>query len=175
MIENADFSKYKYFAYGIGFDRKWLFSHPSRGNGRKVIIFGVDMSSSTKIDNRKTYILVLGKGPTQGLEHTLSVERMYWINFTEINEIFYLSFHYNGADSYLFVNGKEIHKFKAKHSETVATSLCSWNISKDWPADNMKKTGLNGYFYDFIVNYDAIAVADILDIRKYLMKKNWKV
>ena len=72
------------------------------------------MSSSTKIDNRKKDILILGKGPTQGLEHTLSAEKMYSINFTEKNKKFYLSLHYNKANSYLFVNGKEIYKFKTK-------------------------------------------------------------
>ena len=84
---------------------------------------------------------------------------------------------YNGANSYLFVNGTEIHKFKAKDSEIVATPLCLGNISKDWSVDNLKRTGFNGYFYDFSVNSDAIAVDDILDINKYLMKKNniiWK-
>ena len=80
--------------------------------------------------------------------------------------------HYNGANSYLFVNGTEIIKFKAKDSEIVATPLCLGNISKDWSVDNKKKTGLNGYVYDFSVDYDAIAVHDILDINKYLMKKN---
>ena len=45
------------------------------------------------------------------------------------------------------------------------------NISKDWLVDNMKITAFNGYVYDFSVDYDAIAV-DILDIHKYLMKKN---
>ena len=72
----------------------------------------------------------------------------------------------------LFVNGKEIHKFKAKDSEIVATPLCLGNISKDCSVDNMKKAGLNGYVYDFIVDYDAIAVDDILDIHNYFMKKN---
>ena len=62
--------------------------------------------------------------------------------------------------------------FKAKDSETVATPLCLGNISKDWSVDNMKKTGLNGYVYDFSVDYDAIAVDNILDIDKHLMKKN---
>ena len=84
---------------------------------------------------------------------------------------------YNGANSYLFVNGTEIHKFKAKGSEIVATPLCLGNISKDWSVDNLKRTGFNGYFYDFSVDSDAIAVDDILDINKYLMKKNniiWK-
>ena len=114
--------------------------------------------------------MILDKGPTQGLEHTLSTE--YSINFTEHNKKFCLSLHYNGANSYLFLNGKEIHKFKAKDSEIVATPLCLGNISKDWSVDNMKKTGFTGYVYDFSVNYDAIAVDDILDIHSYLIKKN---
>ena len=80
--------------------------------------------------------------------------------------------HYSGADSYLFVNGTEIIKFKAKDSEITPYELCLGNISKDWSVDNMKKTGLKGYVYDFSVDYDAIAVSDILDIYKYLMEKN---
>ena len=80
--------------------------------------------------------------------------------------------HYNGANCYLFVNGTEIHKFKAKDSDIVATPLCSGNISKDWTVDNMEKSGLNRYAYDFSLDYDAIAVDDILDIHNYLMKKN---
>ena len=67
--------------------------------------------------------MILGKGPTQGLEHTLSAEKMYSINVTVTGKKFCLSLHYNGANSYLFVNGKEIHKFKAKDSEIVATPL----------------------------------------------------
>ena len=66
----------------------------------------------------------------------------------------------------------QIHKFKAKGSEIVATPLCLGNISKEFSVDNMKKTGLNGYVYDFSVDYHAIAVDDILDIHKYLMEKN---
>ena len=61
---------------------------------------------------------------------------------------FCLSLHYNGGNSYLFVNGTEIIKFKAKDSAVVASPLCSDNISKDWSTDNMKKTGLTGYVYD---------------------------
>ena len=80
--------------------------------------------------------------------------------------------HYNGANSRLFVNGSEFITFKGKDSEIVANPLCLGNISKDWSVDNMKDTGLNGYVYDFSVDYDAIAVDDILDIHKYLMKKN---
>ena len=75
---------------------------------------------------------MLGRGPTQGLESTLTAEKIYSINFTEKNKKFYLSLHYNGADSYLFVNGTEIHKFKAKESKIVVSLLCLGNISKDW-------------------------------------------
>ena len=99
-------------------------------------------------------------------------KKKYSINFTESKKKFCLSLHNNGANSYLFVNGVEIHKFKAKDSEIVATSLCLGNISDKFSVDNMKKTGLNGYVYDFSVDYDTIAVDDILDIHKYLMKKN---
>ena len=98
---------------------------------------------------------------------------MYSINFTENNKKFCLSLHYNGANSYLFVNGTEIHKFKAKDSEIVASPLGLGNISKDVSVDNMKKkTGLNVYFYDFSVDYDVVAVDDILEIHKYLMEKS---
>ena len=97
---------------------------------------------------------------------------MYSINFTEHNKKFCLSLHYNGANSYLFVNGTEIYKFKAKDSEIVATPLCLGNISKDWSVDNMKKTGLNGCVYDFRVDYDAIAGDYISGIYNYLVKKN---
>ena len=85
---------------------------------------------------------------------------------------FCLSLHYNGTNSYLFVNDIEIIKFKANNSEIVATPLCLGNISKHWSVDNMKKTGLNGYVDDFSIDYDAIAVDDILDIHNYFMKKS---
>ena len=130
------------------------------------------MSSLTKIDNRKKDILILGKGPTQELEHKLSAEKMYSINVIKKNTKFCLSLHFNGANSCLFVNGTEIIKFKAKDSEIHAYSLCLGNISKDWSQDNMKNTGFNGYIYDFTTDYNAIATSDIIDIYKYLMKKN---
>ena len=121
LTKNADTDKYGYSGYGIEFDRRSSFTFPGGGFGQNVLIFGVDMSSSTHIDNKKKDILVLGKGPTQGLEHTLTAEKMYSINFTVTKKKFCLSLHYNGANSYLFVNGKEIVKFKAKDSEIVAS------------------------------------------------------
>ena len=80
--------------------------------------------------------------------------------------------HYNGPNSYLFVKGTEIIKFKAKDSEIVANPLCLQNISEDFSEDNMKKTGLYRYVYDFSVDYRPVAVRDIPDIHKYLMEKN---
>ena len=80
--------------------------------------------------------------------------------------------YYNGANSYLFVNDTEIIKFKANDSEIVTRSLCLGNISKDWTLDNKKKTGFTGCLYDFSTDYNAIAVDDIKDIHKYLLKIN---
>ena len=108
LTKNADIGKYGYSGYGIGFYRHGSFSFP----GRNVIIFGVDMSSSTKIDNRKKDILILGKVPTEGLEQTLSAEKIYSINFTEKNKKFCLSLHYNNTNSYLFANDTKVIKFK---------------------------------------------------------------
>ena len=124
------------------------------------------MSTSIDIDNKKKDILVLARGPTQGLESILTAEKMYSINFTVTKKKFCLSLHYNGGNSYLFVNGTEIKKFKVKDSEIVASPLCLGNISKDWSTDNMKKTGLTGYIYDFSADYNAITIDDIKDIQR---------
>ena len=172
LIKNANIDKYGYSGYGIGFDRKSSFSFPGGGFGQNVLIFGADMNSSAHIDNQKKDKLVLGKGPTQGLEHTLTAEITYSINCKVTKEKFCLRLHYNGANNYLFVNGTEMYQLKAKDSGIVATPLCLGNISKDRSVDNMKKTEFTGYVYDFSVDYDAIAVDDILDIHKYLMMKN---
>ena len=171
LTKNADIDKYGYFGYGIGFDRQSSFSIGNE-TGKNVIILGIDMSSSSKIDNRKKDVLILRKGQTQGLDDTLSGDKMYSINFTKKNTKFSLSLHYNAANSYSFVNGTEIIKFKAKDYEIVPFLSCLGNISKDWTNDNMKKTGFKGYIYDFSTDYKTIATSDILDIQKYLMKKN---
>ena len=83
-----------------------------------------------------------------------------------------MSLHHSGRNSNLFVNGTEIIQFNANGSEIAATPLCLGNISKDLSVDIMKKTRLNEYVYDFSVNYDAIAINDMLHIHKCFMKKN---
>ena len=100
---------------------------------------------------------------------------MYSVNFTDHRKKCCLSLHYNGANSYLIVNTTEIIKLKAKDYNIIATPLCLGNISKDWSVDSMKDAGLNGYVYDFSVDYDATSVDDIKDIHKYLMKKKYIV
>ena len=120
------------------------------------------MSSSVHANNKTKNILVLGKYFVQGLDNTtIYAKKLYSINFTKTNSKLCLSLHYNGANSYLLMVQKFIN-LKQK-------ILRLWQLHY---VDNMKKTELNGYVYDFSVDYDAIAVDDILDIHKYLMEKN---
>ena len=173
LIKNPDIDKYIYSGYGIGFNRRGKCSFGD-GFGQNGIIFGADMSSSVHANNKTKSILVLGEGFTQGIDDTkLYSQAKYSINFSKTNKKFCLSLHYNGADSYLFVNGTEIIKFEAKDAEIGgnASPLCLGNISKHFSIDNILKTGLNGYVFDFT---DTIKVDDILDIHKYLVEKNNK-
>ena len=106
--------------------------------GNNVIIFGADMSSSVHIDNKNKDNLILGEGPTQGLDDTtVTAEAIYAINFTQPNKRFVLSLHYNGSNSFLFVNATKIYQFKAKTSEVKGYAVCLGNISKDFTIDNM--------------------------------------
>ena len=124
LTKNNDIDKYKYFGYGIGFDSEGTLTHPSGEIVQNVIIFGTGMSSSAHANKKTKSILILGEGFTQGLdETTLYAEKLYSINFAATNKKFCLSLHYNGANSFLFVNGTEIIKFKAKGSEIEANPL----------------------------------------------------
>ena len=173
LTTNPDIDKYRYSGYGIGFDRRSNFSFPGGGFGQNIIMFGTDINSSPHIDNKGKDILIPGRGPPQELgEHSLTAERIYSINFTLTKKKICLNLHYNGANIYLFVNGTEIIKFKAKNSSAIANPLCLRNISKDWSTDNMKRTGFTGHVYDFSADYNCIWVDDIKNIHKYLMEKN---
>ena len=97
---------------------------------------------------------------------------MYSNNFSANKRIFCLSLHYNGDNSYLFVNGKEMIKFKAKDSEIAANPLRLGNISKDFSESNMKKTGLYRSIYKLSIVYKVVAVDDIVDIHKYSTQKH---
>ena len=136
VTKNADPDKYSYSGYGIGFDTREEYSLPDGGVGKNVI-FWVDKISSVHIDNKGKDILILGKGPTQGLKHMLAAETQYSINFTRPGIKFCLSLHYNGSNSFLFVNATKIYQFKAKDSEIKKYPLCLGNISGDFSANNM--------------------------------------
>ena len=97
---------------------------------------------------------------------------MYSTNFTVTNKNFYLSLHFNGDSSYLFVNDKEVVNFKAKDSEIVPYPLCLGNVSQDFSPTNTTNTGLFGYIYDFSIDYKAITYDKIHNIHRYMTEKN---
>ena len=131
------------------------------------------MSPSVHAKNENKDIFILGKGETKVLGNTtLTAEAEYSINFSRSQRQFCLHLHYNGTNSFLFVNTPKIHQFKARDLEIKRNPLRLGSISKYFSVDNMKNTGLNGYVYDFRVDYNAIALDDMLDIHKYLMKKH---
>ena len=103
---------------------------------------------------------------------TSYAEKMYSPNFTVDNKIFCLSLHYNGDNSYLFVNGREVMKCKANNSELIKYRLCLEGLSKDYDTDSRKNTGLYENVYDFSVGYSAISNDKIHDIHAYLIRKN---
>ena len=127
------------------------------------------MSSSVHVDNDGKDILILGEGPTQGLDDTtLTAKAKYPISFTQSGKRFVLSLHYNGSNSFLFVNAIKVYQFNAKNSKIIDYALCIGNISKDFTINNLKKTGLKGVIKFFSVNFNSI---NTNDIHKYLMKK----
>ena len=131
------------------------------------------MNSSVHIDDKKRDILILGKDPTQGVDDTtLTAEAQYSVNFSRSNRKFCLSMHYNGNNSFLYVNATKIYRFKVKDSEIKQYPLCLGNISGDSSANNMDRTGLNGCVYDFSVDYRAFDTSNIINIHKYLIKKH---
>ena len=143
--------------------------------GRNVVIFGADSSNSRHATNKTQNILVLGHSLVQKINNTtIYAEKMYSPNFTAENKAFCLSLHYDGDGSYLFVNGKEVTKFKAKDSEIKANQLALGSIltSTNLSNSDIEDSKLYGNVYDFSVDYSAITNDEILDIHKYLMKKN---
>ena len=133
ITKNAtDNAKNNYKGHGISFDERSQFGHTitedscaHTTNGRNVLIFGADMSFSVHKTNRENHIYVMGDGFTQGIhDTTLYVEKNYWRNFTDPGKKYVLSLHYNGDDSYLFVNGRQEVKFKAKDDQVISEKLC---------------------------------------------------
>ena len=177
----TDNSKNNYKGYGTCFDERSQFGHTiTEGgfthttNGRNVLIFGEDMSLSVQATNRANNIYLMGEGLTQGIhDTTLYVEKNYYRNFTDPGKKFELSLHYNGDDSYLFVNGRQELRFKAKTDQLVKEKLCIGNLSDQWTASESEKTRLYENIYDFLVDYQVIVgVGPIYDMHRYLMTKH---
>ena len=149
ITKNAtDSSKHEYEGYGICFDEGGTFIKREINNGRNVLIFGVHESSLVHANNKANNIYVMGDLFVQDInDTTLYAEKIYSQNFTAVNKKFVLSLHYNGDDSYLFVNGKQELKFKAKDDQIVKEILCLGNISDDWTTANSEKTGFWGEIF----------------------------
>ena len=174
ITKNTDTSNYKYSGYGIYFDGESDFRFGNITNGRNVKIFGADMSFSSHSTNKTQNIYVLGKDFVLGINGTtIYAEDIYKHNFTEHCKEFVLSLHYNGDNSYLFVNGGQELKFKSSISYKDRNLLRLVNISSDWSTTESIRTGLYGNIYDFAVDYVPLSgVKTIYDIRRYLMKKH---
>ena len=167
---NSDTDKWQYSGYGIGFDLTGSLTHPDVGYGKNVIISGADLGNSRHATNKSQSTLVLGHGLIQKIyDTTIYAEKMYSPNFTVDDKIFCLRLHYNGDNSYLFVNSKEVTKFKAKNSKLIKYSMCLGGLSKDYPESSRKDTGLYRNVYDFSVDYSAITNNKIHNIHAYLM------
>ena len=181
ITKNTDTSKYNDKGYGICFDEGGQFGHTiTEGgfahttNARNVLIFGADMSFSTHASNRANNIYVMGELFIQGINNTtIYAEKKFYRNFTDPGKKFILSLHYNGDDSYLFVNGRQELKFKCKTDQLVKEKLCIENLSDQWTTSESEKTGLYGNIYDFIGDYKQIfGVKAIYDKHRYLMTKH---
>ena len=176
----ADNSKNNYKGYGICFERSEFGhtitedGHAHTADARKVLIFGADMSSSVHATNRANHIYLMGTGLTQGInDTTIYAEKNFYRNFTDFDKKFVLSLHYNGDNSYLFFNGRQELKFKAKTDQLVKEKLCIGDLSDQWTTSESEKTGVYGKIYDFVVDYEQISgVKTIYDMHRYLIIKH---
>ena len=158
--------------YGIGFDSKEELTFTDEGSVKNVIIFGIDLSNSRHATNKTQSALILGHGLTQKINDTTIMQRRFIHLILLLITKFCLSLHYNGGNSYLFVNGKQFINFKAKNPEPIKYPMFLGSLSKDYDKNSPKDTELYGDVYDFSVDYSAIKNDEILDIHNYLMKKN---
>ena len=166
ISKNAtDNSKNNHKRYGICFDEKSEFGHTITEGGnahttdaRNVLIFGADMSFSVHATDRANHIFLMGTGLTQGInDTTIYAEKNFYRNFTDFRKKFVLSLHYNGDNGYLFVNGRQELKFKAKTDQLVKEKLCIGNLSDQWTTSESEKTRVHEKIYDFVVDYEQIS------------------
>ena len=184
ITKNAtDNSKNNYKGYGICFDERSEFGHTITEGGfsyttdaKNVVIFGADMSFSVHETNRANHTYLMGTGLTQGInDTTIYAEKNFYRNFTDPGKKIMLSLHYNGDDSYLFVNGRQELKFKCKADQLVKEKLCIGNLSDQWTSSESGKTGLYGKIYAFVVDYEQISgVKAIYDMHRSINLRHVK-
>ena len=176
ITKNADISKYNYKGYGICFNGRKEFAHVrKRGNFNDTTMArNVNVSFNKHANNKRNNIYVMGKDYVQRInDTTLYAEKIYYRNFTDLGRKFVLSWHYNGNNSYLYVNGNQDLKSKAKTDQLVNEKLCLGNLSDQWTTSEPEKTGLHGKIYDFVVDYEQIAgTTKIIDMHRYLINKH---
>ena len=128
---------------------------------------------SSHSNNRNNNFLILGEGPTYGINESFgSPEKNFSINFSKANTECCLILHYNADNSYLFVNGKEIYKFKAGDKNVnLPSQLCLGRIFNGFSATESRELSLDGHECGFLVDYNSIDKSDILNIHKYFMTK----
>ena len=152
--DTTDSDKYIYSGCDLGFDRTSQFTHPQGRMAKNIIIFRVNSSNSVHATNKTQNILTLGHGLTQKVDNTtIYAEKMYSPDFSAENKIFCLSLHYNGNNSYLFVNGKEVTKIKAKKSEIKGNQLTLGSISTsdNLSVSNIEDSILYGNFMTLVL------------------------
>ena len=173
----TDYDKNNYKGYGICFDERNEFGHTITEGGnaqttdaRNVLTFGADMRFSRHATNRANHIYLMGTGIN---DTTIYAENNFYRNFTDFGKKFVLRLHYNGDDSYFFVNGRQELKFKCKTDQLVKEELCIGNLSDQWTTSESEKARLYGNIYDFVVDYEQIlGVKTIYDMHRYLITKH---
>ena len=170
IVKNSDKDKWVFTRYKIAFDGEdwWSF-----GNGITKNLFGHCSSSSSNFDNLKNNFLILDLALTFGINGGFGLlEKKFCINFTKANTKCSFSLHYNGDNSYLFVNVKEIIRFKGDNKNVnFPTGFRLGSISDEFSATEFREVSLNGNMY-FSIEYNSVDKSDMLNIHKYLMTKN---
>ena len=196
IVKNSYKEKWVYSGYGITCDGvgSWSFGNDF---ARNILIFCVDNSSSSHADDCQSNFLIIGKGPTFGVNesfgsqekkfsfkfskaHTkfcLSLlynhDNIYCIKSSKANTKLCLSFHYNNDNNYLFVNGKEIYMFKADNKNVnFPNQFWLESVSNKFRAIDSREVSLKGNVYNFSVDYNAINKSNMLNIHKHLMVKD---
>ena len=162
--------KWVYSGYWITFNGTDSYNFGNNAFARNVVLFRLDNSSSSHTNNRNNNPLVLGEGPAFGIVGSFgSPDKKDSISFSKARTRFYLSLHYNDDNSYLFVNGKKIFKFKANNKNVnFPIPFCLWSISSGVGVTDSRELSLKGNVYDFSVDYSTIDKSDISKVQKYL-------